>query len=272
MQSCIHGSTREWEGPAGGVGKDTGEEPSGKRGYPYADTAYKRHKRPVGGPRGGVDRPRLAPRHHWMKTTSAEGTRAKTSGTRTKLWEAATICGGAPRILTRLTRLHTFEGPAFFSRELELSPRPGERVFLEAERQPGADPCRQRGRRPPPAYRGQSPPLMPLRSRIWCGREQTALPSAATTATLPGPMRPLCFPPPPQMRPRRTGTAFWGICGCGMKSPALFRACGSTRGEETADVLLELDCAVPYGGSLRISSEALAAPASREVSPAGGQA
>ncbi len=46
-------------------------------------------------------------------------------------------CGdlaGNERILTRLTRLHAYEGPAFFRRNVKAVPLPGERVFLEAER------------------------------------------------------------------------------------------------------------------------------------------
>ncbi len=37
-------------------------------------------------------------------------------------------------ILTRLTRKHTYEGPAVFTRSVTLHPRAGERLFLEAER------------------------------------------------------------------------------------------------------------------------------------------
>lgn len=37
-------------------------------------------------------------------------------------------------ILTRLTRKHTYEGPAVFTRSVTLHPGAGERLFLEAER------------------------------------------------------------------------------------------------------------------------------------------
>ena len=41
---------------------------------------------------------------------------------------------GTDVIATRLTRRHTYEGPAVFSRTLRFVPPAGRRVFLEAER------------------------------------------------------------------------------------------------------------------------------------------
>lgn len=176
---------------------------------------------------------------------------------------------GSPRILTRLTRLHTFEGPAFFSRELELSPRPGERVFLEAERSRELT-LAVNGKAAPACIQGtvSTPYAFEITDLV---REGTNSLTLCCDNSYPSwPYEAIVFSSAATDETQTNWNGVLGYLRLRYEKPCFISGLWVYPGEETADVLLELDCAVPYGGSLRISSEALAAPASREVSlPAG---
>ena len=148
----------------------------------------------------------ISPRHPGRKTELVPGIQGKNQ------WHPDQgDCGdlaGKERILTRLTRLHAYEGPAFFRRNVEAVPLPGERYFLEAERSRELFPFL--GWKESGFIYGRDGvhPLRILRitEQMRTGKAEICL--CCDNRYPSWPTKRSCILPRPPMKPRRTGMVF----------------------------------------------------------------
>ena len=174
-----------------------------------------------------------------------------------------------PVIRTRLTRNYTYEGPAVFTREVELDPKPGERWFLFAERSRKAS-LRVNGAEAPAAVEGtvSTPYEFEITGLVRAGKNTLELTS---DNSYPGwPRDAIVFSSAATDETQTNWSGFLGRLELRVERGAFLSDVRVYPGENTAAVEVEIDLDAPCEGAVRIGSAAFVAPARLEYDlPAG---
>ena len=176
-----------------------------------------------------------------------------------------------PVIRTRLTRNFTYEGPAFFTREIELEPKTGERYLLFAERSRKAS-LRVNGREVPCLEQGSvsTPYIFEITPFLQAGTN--ALELTSDNSYPDWPRDAIVFSSAATDETQTNWSGFLGRLEILVERSDFIAAARVYPGEECAAVEVELDLAAPKKGSLTVASEAFAAPARIEYDLPAGRA
>ena len=184
---------------------------------------------------------------------------------------------GKKRILTRLTRKVTYEGPAVyrrtFSKEALMGSDPtgasGKRVFLEVERSRELT-LALNGQAVPPAIQGtvSTPFVFELTSFLKAGENEIALTCDNSYPTWPHDA--IVFSSAATDETQTNWNGLLGYVRLRVEASRFVSAIRVYPAEKHADVLVEMDCATPYAGEIRLHSPAFRQDRTKRVElPAG---
>ncbi len=181
-------------------------------------------------------------------------------------------CGdlaGKERILTRLTRLHAYEGPAFFRRNVEAVPLPGEGVFLEAERSRELSLFLD-GRKVVPYTEGtvSTPYVFEITEQMRKGKVEICL--CCDNRYSSWPYEAIVYSSAATDETQTNWNGILGYLRLRYEKENFISAIRIYPYGKEADAVLEVDCSVPYEGSIYLSCRAFAHEVEKKVSlPAG---
>ena len=163
---------------------------------------------------------------------------------------------GNKRILTRLTRRVTYEGPAHYRHTFFLDKPAGDaRVFLEVER--SRELALSMNGRPVPAWvpgTVSTPHVFEVTDCLAVGRNEVSLCCDNSYPTWPHDA--IVYSSAATDETQTNWNGLLGYVRLRFEAPQFIAGIRVHPGQNAADVTLEVDCAAPYAGTLRITSPA----------------
>jgi len=172
---------------------------------------------------------------------------------------------GNNRILTRLTRNFTYDGPAYFTKKITVNETQAERVFLDVERSRELS-LTVNGQPVSACTPGtiSTPYSFEVSSVLKRGENTVVL--CCDNSYPNWPRDAIIYSSSASDETQTNWNGLLGYLRLRFENENFISSVRVYPGEKTADIIVELDCAVAYNGTLKLQSEAFVCSASECVS------